>query len=104
MEQKQALETKLGATSRSLEGLREDYESLKRESDGYLKLKAIHAFTQARLKLFQEEVKRLSEEKKDLESSQVNRWFAIGALVLLCGLMIGLIFGKQQRKRRSLYD
>jgi SH3 domain protein len=103
VEQEQALKNKLGATSTSLEGLQKEYESLKNESQGYLKLKAIHAMTQERLKRLEAEVKRLSGENKELESSEVNRWFAIGALVLLCGLMIGLIVGKQQKKQRSVY-
>lgn len=103
VEQEKALKTKLEAATGSHESLRGDYESLKRESEGYLKLKEAHGIVQARVKRLEEEVKRLSEENKDLVSSQVNRWFAIGALVLLCGLMIGLIVGKQQKKQRSVY-
>jgi SH3 domain protein len=103
VEEGQALKTKLEEATGSLESLRGDYESLKRESEGYLKLKEAHGIVQARVKRLEEEVKRLTGEKEDLASSQVNRWFAIGALVLLCGLMIGLIVGKQQKKQRSVY-
>jgi len=97
------LKAELAAASASLEALREDYKSLKRGSEGYLKLKANHQQVKTGLKHCQEEVERLTEENEDLASSQMNRWFAIGALVLLCGLMIGVIIGKQEKKRRSLY-
>jgi SH3 domain protein len=36
-------------------------------------------------------------------SSYRTKWFATGALVLLCGLMIGLVIGRQQKRRSSLY-
>lgn len=69
-------------------------ETLKRKADDYLKLKAAYEITQ-------KTVQMLSEENENLRSSQINKWFAIGALVLLCGLMIGLMIGRQQKKYRS---
>lgn len=69
-------------------------ETLKRKAVGYLKLKAAYEITQ-------KTVQMLSEENENLRSSQINKWFAIGALVLLCGLMIGLMIGRQQKKHRS---
>ena len=42
----------------------------------------------------------LGEENQSLRSSERNKWFAIGALVLLCGLVFGMIVGRQQKKRR----
>ena len=44
-------------------------------------------------------VQRLTKENESLRSSQRKKWFVTGALVLLCGLMIGLLAGK----RRSSY-
>jgi SH3 domain protein len=44
---------------------------------------------------------QLKNEK--FRSSQRTKWFATGALVLLCGLMIGLVIGRQQKRRSSLY-
>lgn len=49
----------------------------------------------------QKELQRLAEENQKLRSSQKNYSFAMGALVLLFGLMIGLLIGRQQKKRRS---
>ena len=76
--------------------LQDEYRSLKKASADYLNLKA--AFETIR-----QTVKTLTIENEDLRISQMNKWFAIGALVLLCGLMIGLVIGRQQKRRRSLY-
>ena len=44
-------------------------------------------------------VQRLTKENESLRSSQRKKWFVTGALVLLCGLLIGRLVGK----RKSLY-
>ncbi len=41
-------------------------------------------------------VQRLTKENESLRSSQKKKWFVTGALVLLCGLMIGLVVGKRK--------
>lgn len=69
-------------------------EALKRKAADYLKLKAAYENTQETIQTF-------TRENETLMSSHRNRWFAMGALVLLCGLMIGLIIGRQQKKRQS---
>ena len=45
----------------------------------------------------QETLQTLTKENESLRSSQRNKWFASGALVLFCGLIIG----RQQKERRS---
>ncbi len=57
--------------------------------------------TRHALESAQKEVQRFAEENQKLRSSQKNYSFAMGALVLLFGLMIGLVIGRQQKKRRS---
>ena len=69
-------------------------ETLKRKVADYLELKAAHETAQ-------ETVQTLTRENESLRSSQRNKWFAMGALVLLCGLMIGLVIGGKEKKRRS---
>lgn len=93
--------TRLQDTAESLEKLKKKYESLEKGAAGYLKLKATHTATQSKLETIQKEIQGLTEENKGLKSSQRNRWFITGAAVLLCGLIIGLVLGRQQRKRRS---
>jgi len=97
------LTSKLQTSTKALDGLRQEFEALKRGATGYLKLNAAHKVAKSKLESIQKEVQELSKENERLTSSQKNKWFATGALVLLCGLMIGLVFGRQQRKRRSTY-
>jgi SH3 domain protein len=74
--------------------LQYEHGLLKKEAADYLKMKAAHQNMKKR-------VESLARENELLKSAQINKWFATGALVLLCGLMIGLVVGRQQRKRRS---
>jgi SH3 domain protein len=86
----------------ALEKLRSEYETLRRESADYLKLKDAYERTRSILESNQKSIKELTQENETLRTSQQNRWFAIGALVLLCGLIIGIVLGRQ-KKRKSLY-
>ena len=81
-----------------------EYLELKKGAEGYLRLKTIHEATERDLKAARSEVSTLTAENEALRSSEQNRWFLIGALVLLCGLLIGGIVGRQQKKRRFLYS
>lgn len=74
-----------------LEGERDG--TLKQEADKYVKLKTVHASSQKTIQM-------LTKENENLRFSQRNRLFLSGALVLLCGLISGMIVGRQQKKRR----
>ncbi len=77
------------------------YEELKKGSADYIKLKEEHEAVKKNLMTSKRNVDRLAKENESLRSSQRNRWFGMGALVLLCGLMIGLAMGKYQKKQKS---
>jgi len=105
LQEKQRLSENLKKTEGSLQGLEKDHAELKRGAKGFLTLKANYDSTRASLQSMRKELQKISQENQNLRSSQINRWFATGALVLLCGLMIGLMVGRQQKKRqRSLYE
>jgi SH3 domain protein len=87
----------------ALQKVQAEYNSLERRSADYLKLESEYKQNRSTLETTQAEVERLTEEVNRLRSSQRNRWFLSGALVLLFGLIIGLLIGRQQRKRRSSY-
>ena len=89
------LRSKLQETTETLNKIQGKYGELQKAAPHYLKLKLAYNSGQ-------KTIQRLTKENEQLKSSQTNRWFALGAVVLLCGLMIGLIMGRQQRKRRSL--
>jgi SH3 domain protein len=103
MDVEQKLSKELGDKINALNRLKEKYESLKRGSAEYIKVKAAYDVTLSSLETAQGDVQGLTKENESLKSSQRNRWFAMGALVLLCGLMIGVVVGRQQRKRKSIY-
>jgi len=87
----------------ALHKIQNAYESLKREAADFLKLKSVHDATCRTLETARKTVQTLSKENDGLRSSQKNKWFATGALVLLCGLMIGLLMGRQYKKRKTYY-
>jgi SH3 domain protein len=99
----QALSEEGEQKAKDLEAIKQEYKALKEGAEGYLRLQATYKATQSELERARNEVQRLEDETKRLRSSQMNRWFATGALVLLCGLLIGLMIGRQQRRRRFLY-
>jgi len=103
-QQRQGLAEELERKTKELEALSKEYLELKKGAEGYLRLKTIHEATEKDLKAAQSELSKVTAENETLRSLQQNRWFLSGALVLLCGLLIGGIAGRQQKKRRSLYS
>jgi SH3 domain protein len=103
-QQRQGLAAELKRKTEELEVLSKEYLELKKGAEGYLGVKALYEAAEKNMKAAQAELSRLTAENESLKSSQENRWFLSGALVLLCGLLIGGIVGRQQKKRRSLYS
>jgi SH3 domain protein len=93
----------LQKTSRLLEDTKGSYETLKKGSEGFLKLQQIHEMDKATLAAARADLDTLRKEHEQLQSSQMNRWFATGALVLLCGLLLGVMVGRQQKTRKSSF-
>lgn len=56
------------------------------------------------LSVARNELSRAIQENETMRTSQLTKWFLSGALVLLCGLLIGVLVGRQQNKRRPFYD
>ena len=102
-QQRQGLAAELKRKGEELEVLSKEYLEFRKGAEGYLKLKILYEASEKNLKAAQAELSKLAAENESLKSSQQNRWFLSGALVLLCGLLIGGIVGRQQKKRRSLY-
>lgn len=101
--QRDKCQTKLAENSKILQDLHNSYETLKKESTGFLKLKKEHETTLVALEEIQKTNDILQKENDSMKSSERNRWFLTGALVLLFGFFFGLVMGKQQRKRKSSY-
>ncbi len=93
----------LEKTTQELETLQKEYAALKEGAADYLKLKEEYEKTRAALAQSQQMVKKLADENETLRFSHNIKWFATGAMVLLCGWLIGLIMGRQRKKRRTTY-
>jgi SH3 domain protein len=101
LNQQKDLKIKLQENTEAFNKLKKEYESLSKGSTGYLKLKEKYDKAQSILETAQKDVQRLTEENKKLESLQSHKWFLTGALVLLSGLIIGLLIGRKQKKRKT---
>lgn len=101
--QKEELASELQKKTKLLEDTQASYEKLKQGAEGFLKLRRTNAMNQAALETARLDVENLRKEVEQLRSSQMTRWFATGALVLLCGLLLGVMVGRQQKKRKSFY-
>jgi len=103
-QQRQGLAVEIKRKTEELEVLSREYLELKKGAEGYLRLKTLYDAAENNMKIAQAELSKVTAENESLRSSQQNMWFLSGALVLLCGLLIGGIVGRQQKKRRSLYS
>ncbi len=90
-------------TRNELDSLKKEYESLKNASSEYLSLKAEYDSNLLKIKSDEEKLNELEMENSTIKKSQNQMWFAAGAIVLLFGLIIGSILGRQSRKRTSSY-
>jgi SH3 domain protein len=99
----QELTISLKDTAAALAELREEYESLKEGAAGYLELKATHTATQSELDATRLELEELMERYEKLKGFERWKWFGTGAGVFLSALLIGIVLGRRQKKRRSSY-
>jgi SH3 domain protein len=99
----QELAVSLEDTAATLAELREEYESLKEGAAGYLELQATHTATQSELEATQLKLDELTERYEKLRGSETWKWFGTGAGVFLLALIIGIVMGRQQKRRRSSY-
>lgn len=83
--------------------LETNYEALKSGSANYVKLKDQFDSTRAELDSATENVKSLTQENENLKLTEQIKWFAAGGFVLLVGLLLGWLTGRQQKKRRASY-
>lgn len=103
VDQGKMLSTKLKDSEAALHNLQKEFAALKQGASDYLKLKAEYDETQSNLIEKIQQNKILNAENKKLKESERNKWFLSGALVLFLGLLVGLMFGRQQKKRKSTY-
>lgn len=83
--------------------LESNHESLKSGSANYLKFKTDFDSIKSELDAAQESLKSLTQENENLRLTDQIKWFGAGGFVLLVGLFLGWMTGRQQKKRRATY-
>jgi len=101
--EREEISTKLKNNATGLSKIQNMYDTLKKESSSFLKLKKEYETIKTKMEVAQATTEKLTKENVVLKSSQRNTWFLTGAAVLLVGLIFGLIMGRQQKKRKSSY-
>lgn len=97
------LTKKLEETSKSFKNVERQYELLKKEAADYLAVKKAHDAAQSELLSIRKDLESMTTKYTQLKSSKDINWLMTGAGVLLCGLFMGLIFGRREKKRKSSY-
>ena len=87
---------KLKEKKAAFKQLKKDYSTLKAESAEYLKLKKIH---EENIKILH----TMNIENESLKASSRSYLVALGALILLSGLIIGVVIGRQNKRHQSPY-
>lgn len=100
----QQLASELKKTQALFQDLNKKYENLKKGASSYLALKNEYSSMKSTLESNRKKLTAVTIENEKLRSSERRRWFITGALVLLCGWIIGLVMGRTRRQRRSIYD
>ena len=100
-EDNKELRSKLAVSAKTLNDLNNSYETLKKESGEFLKLKSNYDKATAQLTKQKQKIQKYEEELSKLEQRQIFRWIFTGAGILFVGFLLGLS-GKRQRRRPSL--
>lgn len=98
------LSSNLQAVTSRLEKVQGEYDSLSKGAAEYLTLKKDFDAAKSTLESNRRTIEVLSVENRELKLSQGYRWLLTGAAILLCGLIIGLLMGRRQKSRGSLYS
>ena len=101
LRQRDDLTKRADSEAKAFHGLQQDYDSLKKGSENYLKLKVMQEEAEKKLARIEKELDEMTNENRQLRSSERTRWLAVGALVLLTGLIIGITVGKREKRRRT---
>jgi SH3 domain protein len=100
-EDNKELRSKLTVSAKTLNGLNNSYETLKKGSGDFLQLKSNYKKATAQLTKQKLKNQKYEDELSKLEQRQIFRWIFTGAGILFLGFLIGLS-GKRQRRRSSL--
>jgi SH3 domain protein len=98
--QKKATDVDFSQSRRTQDELSAAYETLKKESADFLKLKQRHQEMTAELEAEKTLSAKLDEENLEMKRNRIIQWVLTGSGIVLVGFFIGL-FSSSRRKPRS---
>jgi SH3 domain protein len=101
--QKKATDADLSQIRRNLDELSAEYETLKKESSDFLKLKQRHQEMTAELEAEKTRSAKLDEENLQMKHDRIFQWVLTGGGIMLVGFFIGLFSSSRRKPRSSLY-
>ncbi len=100
--QKKVVDADLSQSQQDRNKLNSAYETLKKESAEFLKLKKRHEQVAADLEKERTRSAKLDEENMQMRRGNIIQWVLTGGGIMLVGFFIG-IFSSSRRKSRPLY-
>ncbi len=101
--QKKATDADLSQNQKDRDELSTAYETLKKDSADFLKLKQRHKQVTADLEAEKTLAAKLDEENMQLKRSRIIQWVLTGGGIMLVGFFIGLFSSSRRKSRSSLY-
>jgi SH3 domain protein len=101
--QKKATDADLSQNQKDRDQLSAAYETLKKESSEFLKLKQRHQQVAADLEAEKTLSAKLEEENMQMKRSRITQWVLTGGGIMLVGFFIGLFSSSRRKARSSLY-
>jgi len=101
--QKKTTDADLAQRRRNMDELSVAYETLKRESSDFLKLKQRYQEITTELEAEKTRSAKLDEENLQLNRNNIIQWVLTGGGIMLVGFLIGLFSSSRRKPRSSLY-
>lgn len=96
-------EQELNTCIREREECQDKYQTLQNDTADIIKTKENLAATTSQLETVSQQLAVLEKENQRLLRNTSYKWFALGALVLFVGWLIGLLSRRSGKRRSSLY-
>jgi SH3 domain protein len=100
---KKATDADLSKNIKDRDQLSAAYETLKKESSEFLKLKTRYQQVTAELEAEKTLSAKLDEENMQMKRSRIIQWVLTGGGIMLVGFFIGLFSSSRRKSRSSLY-
>ena len=101
--QKKVTDADLSQSQQDRDELSAAYETLRKESSEFLKLKKRHQEVAANLEAERTRSAKLDEENLQMKRNRIIQWVLTGGGIMLVGFFIGLFSSSRRKQRSSLY-